>query len=293
MEWHERNCSKWTPRYAKQMLERLKNDIFPIIGKTPIADIKAQDVLQTLRKIEKRERYETAHRLANVCSRVFRYAVLSGVIDINPLPDLRGVLTSVPKKHLAAVTEPKDVARVLRMIDAYDGSLVVKSALRLAPLVFVRPGELRAARWEDISLESKEWRYLVTKTDTQHIVPLSHQAIEILQEIKQATGGGPFVFPSYRSIKRPMSDGALLVAMRSMGISKEEMTPHGFRAMARTLLAERLKYPAEYIEHQLAHAVHGPLGRAYNRTTHLDARRKMMESYSNYLDELKENGAGE
>ncbi|MDD2724680.1 MAG: site-specific integrase [Methylovulum sp.] len=194
--------------------------------------------------------------------------------------------------HFSAVTEPKQAAELLRAIDGYSGSFIVKSALQLAPLVFVRPGELRQAEWEHIDLEAKEWRYLVTKTQTPHIVPLSAQAITILQELKPLTGNGRYIFPSARTPNgsRPMSDMALLAALRRMGISKEEMTIHSFRALARTVLDEVLGFRPDFIEHQLAHAVRDPNGRAYNRTAHLPERHKMMQAWADYLDGLK-NGA--
>jgi integrase len=179
------------------------------------------------------------------------------------------------------------VAEVLRALDGYEGTLTVRCALRLAPLVFVRPGELRHAEWADIDLDAAEWRYTVTKTDTPHIVPLSHQAVKILRELHPLTGRGHYVFPGARSAARPMSDNAILAAMRRMGISKEEMSGHGFRAMARTILDEVLGFRPDYIEHQLAHAVRDPNGRAYNRTAHLPERKRMMQEWADYLDKLK------
>lgn len=193
-------------------------------------------------------------------------------------------------EHFAAVTEPLEVARLLREIDNYQGTLVVACALKLAPLVFVRPGELRTAEWADIDLELAEWRYRVTKTDTSHIVPLSTQAISILREVQALTGSGKYVFPSARSSARPMSDNAILAAMRRLGIEKDEMSGHGFRAMARTILDEVLCVRPELIEHQLAHAVRDPNGRAYNRTAHLPERKKMMQQWADYLDGLKSKG---
>jgi integrase len=198
-------------------------------------------------------------------------------------------LPPVKGQHFASVTEPKKVAEVLRALDGYEGTLAVRCALRLAPLVFVRPGELRHAQWADIDLDAEQWRYLVTKTDTQHIVPLSRQALEILREIQPLTGHGRYVFPSARNPKgdKPMSDNAILAAMRRMGIGKEEMSGHGFRAMARTILDEVLGFRPDFIEHQLAHAVRDPNRRSYNRTAHLPARRRMMQTWADYLDEVK------
>lgn len=190
-------------------------------------------------------------------------------------------------QHFAATTEPKRVAELLRAMDGYEGTLSVRCALRLAPLVFVRPGELRKAEWADIDLDAAEWRYTVTKTQTPHIVPLSRQAVQILRELHPLTGRGRFVFPSARSNARPMNDNAVLAAMRRMSIGKDEMSGHGFRAVARTILDEVLGVRPDYIEHQLAHAVRDPNGRAYNRTAHLPERRKMMQQWADYFDNLK------
>jgi integrase len=185
------------------------------------------------------------------------------------------------------VTDPKHLGEILRAIDGYEGSIPLRCALRLAPLLFVRPGELRKAKWADIDLGAAEWRYLVTKTGTPHIVPLCRQAMEILRELREFTGKGRYLFPCARSNERPMSDNAVLAAMRRMSIAKEEMTGHGFRAVARTLLDEVLGVRPDFIEHQLAHAVRDPNGRAYNRTAHLAERREMMQVWADYLDKLK------
>lgn len=229
-----------------------------------------------MRRIEDRDALETAHRALSNCGQVFRYAVATGRVERDPSGDLRGALPPVKGEQFAATTEPKRVADILRAMDGYEGTLTVRSALRLAPLVFVRPGELRKAEWADIDLEAAEWRYTVTKTNMQHIVPLSRQAVDILGELQPLTGRGRFVFPGARSDARPMSDNAILAAMRRMGIGKEEMSGHGFRAVARTILDEVLGVRPDYIEHQLAHAVRDPNGRAYNRTAHLPERRKLM-----------------
>ena len=230
---------------------------------------------------------ETAHRALSNCGQVLRYAVATGRAQRDSTRDLRGALQPVKSEHFASVTEPKKVAELLRAMDSYEGTLTVRCALRLAPLVFVRPGELRHAEWVDIDLDQAEWSYTVTKTDTKHIVTLSKQAVEVLRELHPLTGRGCYVFPSARSAARPMSDNAILAAMRRMGISKEEMSGHGFRAMARTILDEVLGFRPDYIEHQLAHAVRDPNGRAYNRTAHLPERRKMMQEWADYLDKLK------
>ncbi|MEC7893356.1 MAG: site-specific integrase, partial [Pseudomonadota bacterium] len=231
--------------------------------------------------------HETAHRVLGNVGEVYRYAIASGKAGRNIALDLRGALQPVIKTHLAAVTEPKRVGELLRMIDAYQGTLTVQCALRLAPLVFVRPGELRSALWSDINLETAEWRFTVTKTQTEHIVPLATQAIEILETLYPLTCRSEFVFPSARSRFRPMSNNAVLSAMRRMEIDKEEMSGHGFRAMARTILDEVLGFRPDIIEHQLAHQVRDPLGRAYNRTSHLQDRKSMMQEWADYLEVLK------
>ncbi|MCZ6624946.1 MAG: integrase arm-type DNA-binding domain-containing protein, partial [Deltaproteobacteria bacterium] len=286
-EWFGKCKPNWVDSHADRIIRRLERDIFPWIGGKPIADLTAPQLLGVVRRIEGRGALETAHRVLGSCGQVLRYAVATGRAERDITYDLRGALPAGKTVHFASVTEPKQVAEVLRALDGYEGTLTVRCALRLAPLVFVRPGELRHAQWADIDLEAAEWRYMVTKTDTPHIVPLSSQAVEILRELYPLTGRGRYVFPSARSVARPMSDNAILAAMRRMGISKEEMSGHGFRAMARTILDEVLEFRPDYIEHQLAHAVRDPNGRAYNRTAHLSERRKMMQTWADYLDKLK------
>ena len=268
---------------------RTERDVFPWMGGKPIAAITAPELLMVVRRIEQRGTLEMAHRTLRTCGQVFRYAVATGRARRDPSGDLRGALAPVKRTHLAAVTEPKQVGPLLRVLDGYQGTLVVRCALRLAPLVFVRPGELRHAQWSDIDLEAAEWRFTVTKTGTPHIVPLSRPAVEILRELHPLTGQGRYVFPSARTPggDRPMSNNAVLAALRRMGIGKEEMTGHGFRAMARTLLDEVLGFRPDFIEHQLAHAVRDPNGRAYNRTSYLPERKKMMQEWADYLDQLK------
>lgn len=290
-EWYAKHAPNWSSDHGDRIIRRLERDIFPWLGGKAIADITAPQLLNVIQRIEQRGALETAHRALGNCGQVFRYAVATGRAERDPAGDLRGALPPVKGTHFASVTEPKQVAEVLRTLDGYQGTLPVRCALRLAPLVFVRPGELRHAQWEDIDLENAEWRYLVTKTDTQHIVPLSRQAVEILQELEPVTSHGRYVFPSARNPRgdRPMSDNAILAAMRRMGISKDEMSGHGFRAMARTILDEVIGFRPDYIEHQLAHAVRDPNGRAYNRTAHLPERKKMMQDWADYLDKLKQD----
>ncbi len=259
------------------------------MGGRPVAAITAPQLLAVVRRIEQRGALEIAHRVLRNCGQVFRYAVATGRAERDPTGDLRGALPRMKGKHFAALTDPKQVGPLLRVLDGYEGTLIVRCALRFAPLVFVRPGELRHAQWSDIDMATAEWRYTVSKTDIPHIVPLSRQAVEILSELHPVSGHGRYVFPSARTPRgdRPMSDNAILAALRRMGIGKEEMTGHGFRAMARTVLDEVLGFRPDFIEHQLAHAVRDPNGRAYNRTAFLPERRRMMQEWADYLDRLK------
>jgi integrase len=289
-EWIDQQMKSWVKGHGERILTRFERDIFPWIGARPIADLTAPELLTTVRRIEKRGALETAHRALGNCGQVFRYAIATGCAKRDPTGDLRGALPAVKPEHFAAITDPKRVGALMRAIDGYEGSLTVRCALRLAPQVFVRPGELRHAEWSAMDLDGGEWRYTVTKTNTPHIVPLSSQAVAILLDLKPVTGRGRYVFSSARSSQRPMSDNAILAAMRRMGIAKDEMSGHGFRAMARTILDEVLGFRPDFIEHQLAHAVRDPNGRAYNRTAHLAERRKMMQAWADYLDKLK-NGA--
>ncbi len=286
-EWYAKHAPNWVEHHGDRIIRRLERDIFPWIGGRPIADVTAPELLATVQRIEKRGALETAHRALGNCGQVFRYAVATGRAMRDPSGDLRGALPPAKGDHFAATTEPKQVAELLRTLDGYQGTFTVACALRLAPLVFVRPGELRTAQWADIDIDAAEWRYTVTKTGTAHIVPLATQAVMILRELHALTGTGRFVFPGARSNGRPMSDNAILAAMRRMGIAKDAMSGHGFRAMARTILDEVLGVRPDLIEHQLAHAVKDPNGRAYNRTAHLPERRKMMQQWGDYLDKLK------
>ena len=286
-EW----CTKFAPSWAASredwILASLERHVFPQLGARPISEITAPELLSVLRKLEARGTLETAHRIRSRCGQIFRYAIATARAERDPTADLRGALTPVKVKHLAAITEPAKVGELLRMLDGYQGSAIVRCALRLAPLVFVRPGELRHALWADIDLDAAEWRYMVSKTATPHIVPLSTQSLAIIRELQPITGDGKFLFPSARTITRPMSDNAVLAALRRLDIPQDQMTGHGFRAMARTILDEVLGFPPHLIEHQLAHAVKDPLGRAYNRTQHLPERRKMMQQWADYLDNLR------
>jgi len=254
---------------------------------SPISDVTAPMLLAALRKLEQRGVIETTHRARALAGRVFKYAVATGRGERNPAADLTGALERLQVRHFPSVTKPEQIGALLRALHSYQGSVVTQAALKLAPLVFVRPGELRHAKWEDIDLDAAEWRYMVTKTKTQHIVPLSTQAVAILRELHPYTKRSAYVFPSERTASRPMSENTINAALRGMGYDRDTMTGHGFRAMARTLLDEVLGFRPDYIEHQLAHNVKDPLGRAYNRTTHLQERRKMMQAWSDYLDGLR------
>ena len=265
--------------------------LFPWLGKCPAVEITPPQLLEVIRRIENRGAIETAHRALSNCGQIFRYAIATTRCQRDPSSDLKGALTPVKHGHFAAITEPKRIGELLRMIDGHQCTLVVSCALKLSPLVFLRPSELRKCKWQDINLSTKELRFIVSKTQQPLIVPLARQASAILEELKPLTENGEFVFPNARSRKRPMSDNAVLGALRNMGIPKEEMCGHGFRAMARTLLDEVLGERPDIIDHQLAHAVRDPNGRAYNRTAHLPERRQMMQRWADYLDSLREGAS--
>lgn len=288
-EWFAKNSATWAENHGSRIIRRMERDIFPWIGSRPIADITAPKLLAVLRRIEERGAVETAHRAHQNCGQVFRYAIATGRAERDPSPDLKGALPPVKQTHRAAITDPKAIAELLRAIDGYQGPFITKCALRLAPLLFVRPGELRKAEWVEIDLDKAEWNIPAERMKMRepHLVPLSAQAVEILRELHALTGGGRYVFPGARTNGRPMSDNAVLAALRRMGFAKDEMSGHGFRAMARTILDEVLQVRPDFIEHQLAHAVRDPNGRAYNRTAHLAERRKMMQQWADYLDTLK------
>ncbi len=273
-EWFVKHKSNWVDSHADKIIQRFQRDIFPWLGDKPIADITPPLLLSVIRRIEARGSLDTAHRALNNCGKVFRYAIGSGKAERDPSQDIKDALPPTKTKHFPTQTDPKRFGELLKMFNVYQGSLVVKCALRLAPLLFVRPGELRHAKWSDIYLDTAEWTFITSKTETPIIVPLSSQALDILKELHPLTGRGVFVFPSARSSLRPMSDNAVLAALRRMGISKDEATGHGFRATARTLLDEVLGFRADIIEQQLGHAVRDPNGRAYNRTTFLEERKE-------------------
>jgi len=288
----------WVPGYISKVTAWMANDVFPYIGSRPIASLSAPDFLSVGRRIEERGAIESAHRILQNCSQVMRYAIATGRAERNPVPDLKGALTRPPKRHFASIVDPKQVGALLRAIDGYAGSPEVRAALKLAPLVFVRPGELRQAEWAEFDLDAEDadhqpvpfWDIPASRMKMRepHLVPLAPQAVAILRELQPLTGRGRYVFPSARSPKRPMSNNAVNAALRRMGFDSDTMTGHGFRATARTILDEVLGFRPDWIEHQLAHAVRDPNGRAYNRTAHLADRRKMMLAWATYLDGLKD-----
>jgi integrase len=285
-EWLSKRTEIWNPASEARNLRRLELHVFPRLGKYPVARLTARQFLDAVREVESNGTKDTARRTLNLCSQIMRYAVQTGRAERDPCVDLKGALVPVKVQHFAAVTEPGQVAPLIKKIRSYGGTHVVRTALQLAPLVFVRPNELRTARWQDIHFDIQEWRFTVTKTDTEHIVPLSAQSVALLRDIQAYTGDSDYIFPGARSRKRPMSENAILAALRALEIPKDEMTGHGFRAMARTILEEVLGFSPDLIEHQLAHTVRGPMGRTYNRTTHLPERKKMMQVWADWLDSL-------
>lgn len=287
LEWFEGQKRVWAEGHSGKVDRMMTKDLFPYLGNRPIKEITSPELLAVLRRIESRGAREAAKRTKQIAGQIFRYGVATGRCERDPSQDLNGALAPNITKHRAAVTDPKEVGPLLNALDGYQGTAVVNAALRLAPLTFVRPGELRQAKWADIDFDKAEWRFFVTKTHVEHIVPLSTQAMAILRDLYTLTCNSEYIFPSARALSRPMSDNAVLAAMRRMGIEKNEMSGHGFRAMARTILDEELHFRADYIEHQLAHNVRDAHGRAYNRTAHLPERKKMMQAWSDYLDNLK------
>ncbi|MGO4416421.1 tyrosine-type recombinase/integrase [Cupriavidus sp. KB_39] len=286
-EWFAKQSPRWATSHADKVIQRLEKNVFPWLGGRPVAEITAAELLAVLRRIEARGALDTAHRAHQNCGQVFRYAVATGRAERDPSGDLRGALQPAKHENFASITDPVKVGALLRAIDAFKGTFVVRCALLLSPLLFVRPGELRKAEWDGFDLEKAEWRYFVTKTKFEHTVPLATQAVAILRELAALTGHGRYVFPG-RDPQKAMSEAAVNAALRRMGYdTKTEITGHGFRAMARTILHEELHVKPEVIEHQLAHRVPDALGTAYNRTKFLKERREMMQRWADYLDELK------
>ena len=289
LEWYDQKKADWSKNHAERLKRRLEMDLFPFIGDKPVGDIRTPELVTLLERVAVRT-LETAHRLKIACDMIYRYAVIKGKCEQNPAANLKGVLPTVKYNHMAAPTEPKAVTEVLRAIEGFSGSFVTKCALQLAPLLFVRPGELRAAEWAEFDLDAAEWKIPGPKMKMKqaHLVPLSTQAVAILNELQKLTGNGRYVFPCHRSPLRCMSENTVNASLRRLGFDKDEITGHGFRAMARTLIHEVLQFSPDAIEAQLAHAVPDRLGRAYNRTQHIHERRKMMQTWADYLDGLKQ-----
>ena len=287
-EWFNQRMLDKSESYKVRTWRILEKDLFPAIGNRPISKITAPEILGVLRKIENRT-IDIAHRAKQTASLIFRYAVATGRAEGDPSRDLASALRSRNKQHHAAIIDPKEVGRLLVAIDAFEGTLVVKAALQLSALLFQRPGEIRHMEWQEINWDENRWEIPASKMKMKvdHIVPLPRQALVLLLELQRHTGRGKYVFPSARGASRPLSNNGVRTALRTLGYDKNTMTPHGFRAMARTILDEVLSFRVDWIEHQLAHAVRDATGRAYNRTAHLEGRRQMMQKWADYLDQIK------
>jgi len=296
-EWHSKHAPNWIPKHAADVLYRLEKNIFPWLGARPIAEIGAPELLSALRRVEERGAGGVARRLLQYSGRVCRFAVATGRAQYDPAAALRGALAPAPRvQHRAAVTEPREVGALMRAINGYKGGFVTRCALKLTALTFLRSGELRRAEWGEIDLDSATWRVPAArmKMRAEHIVPLSKQAVAVLRELQPLTGHGKFVFPGVGNPNRPLSDGAVLMALRRMDYGPAEMCVHGFRGMASTLLHE-LGYNSDHIERQLAHVQSNAVRAAYDRSQFLDARRAMMQKWADHLDRLaslNNDGAG-
>lgn len=286
-EWHGKNAKAWSEGHAEKILRRLERDVFPWIGGRPIAEITAPELLTVLRRIEERGTIETAHRAQQNCGQVFRYAVATARAERDPAADLRGALPPTKVKHHPSITNPKGIGELMRAIKGYNGTIITRAALNLAPLVFVRPGELRHAEWTEFDLDAGEWRIPAgrMKMRVPHIVPLSTQAVAILTELHALTGRGKYVFPGARTNGRPMSENTVNAALRRLGYGTDEMTGHGFRSMASTMLNEQ-GWNSDAVERQLAHGEQDEVRAAYNYAEYLAERRRMMQAWADYLDKL-------
>ena len=287
-EWHEKQSAKWVPKNSARVLSLLVRDIVPYIGRTSISHVTARELLNAVQKIEKRGNIETAHRAMQICGQIFRYAIATGRAQADLSLVLKGALIRVKERHHPSITDPKKIRHLLLALESYDGAFVTQSALKLAPLLFVRPGELRHAEWSEVDFKAAEWRIAAVKMKMKsvHLVPLSAQASALLHNLQPHTGHGRYVFPSVRTSKRPMSENTINAALRRLGYDKNEMTGHGFRSMASTILHEQ-GWPHEAIERQLAHAERNKVSAAYNYSEHLPKRRQMMQAWADYLDGLK------
>ena len=292
--WLETTASQRKANTDAKLKSWLSRDVIPELGALPVSEIKTTDVLRLLRKMEARGVFDSVLRVKQIVSRIMKFAVREGLVERDPTYELQGPDTfkSKPTKHHAAITDPKAFGGLLRAIAGYEGHFVIKTALQLSPLVFVRPGELRAMEWIEVDLENAIWSIPGhrMKMSSDHIVPLSTQTVALLQELHLVTGDRQLAFPSLKGEGRPLSENTINAALTAMGYDGTRHRAHGFRASARTMLDEQLGYPAHLIEHQLAHAVQDANGRAYNRTSHLKERREMMQSWADYLDKLNIGG---
>lgn len=287
-EWYAKNEPGWAPSHAEKIIRRLERDVFPWIGAKPVGSIRPADLLTLLKRVEERGAVETTHRVHQKCGQVFRYAVATGRAESDPGRDLRGALTPWKPEHYPTVTDARKVGQLLRDIDAYEGGLITRCAMKLSPLLFVRPGELRRAEWAEINLDAAEWRIPAAKMKgrVMHIVPLARQAVGILRELQPLTGRSAWVFPGMRTNGEPMSENTINAALRRLGYDRTTLTAHGFRSMASTMLHER-GWPSDVIERQLSHAERNAVKAAYNHAEHLPARREMMQAWADYLDQLR------
>lgn len=289
--WMELATVKVTPQTIRNYRMVINGYLMPSLGDRHIKDIKTSEVLETMRSIEKKDITATCKKACQLCSQIMQYAIALGLVEIDPIPSIRILLKSHKTKHRAAIIDPSELGKLLIKIDEYGGDrgyFVVKYALQIMPYIFVRTTELINAKWREIDFENGEWRYTVNKTNTPHIVPLAPQVVAILKQLHVGTGNGEILFPNMRNYTNPINEVTLISALRRMGYSPQEMSIHGFRATARTLLDEVLRERYDLIEHQLAHTVRDPNGRAYNRTQHLEERKRMMARWADYLDELRE-----
>jgi len=291
-EWHTKFSATWSESHKSRTLIRLEQNAFPWLGTKNINDITAPELLAVLRRIESRGALETAHRVNQICGQIFRYAIATGRAERDPAADLKGALPPTKVKHHPSITDPVKVGALMRAIQGFTGTIITATALKLSPLVFVRPVELRKAEWSEIDLDNAEWRISPEKMKMRviHIVPLSKQAIEVLKDIQPLTGRDKYVFPSNRTITRPMSENTVNAALRRMGYTKDEMTGHGFRSMASTILNEQ-GWHGDAIERQLAHSEGNGVRAAYNYAQHMPERKKMMQAWADYLDGLASSGA--
>lgn len=294
-EWFEKTNAKWSAGHADRTKRLLEKNLYPYIGSRPIKDIEAPEVLAVVRRIEARGSNYMAHRAKQVAGLVFQYAIATGRAERNPTLGLTNAMVPRRQKHHAAITDPAEVGKLMVAIDAFQGTPVVNAALQLSALLFQRPGEIRGMEWSEIKWDQSRWEIPAEKMKMgmPHVVPLSRQALAILEELHLLTGRGRYVFPSARGASRSMSENTVRTALRTMGYDNDTMTAHGFRAMARTILDEVLGCRVDWIEHQLAHQVKDSNGRAYNRTAHVEGRAQMMQQWADYLDQLRKEAKSE